>query len=99
MEAAGTLSGNTEFDVIAFNNSANTIDVVQIGASNYFRLSYDSNDQFNVNGGAEDSLAQFETAVAGLSLPDLDGGGATKLETNPYSAPTGSASVFLLETS
>lgn len=99
VEAAGTLSGNTEFDVIAFNNSANTIDVVQIGASNYFRLSYDSNDQFNVNGGAEDSLAQFETALAGLSLPDLDGGGATQLETNPYSAPTGSASVFLLETS
>jgi hypothetical protein len=99
VEAAATLSGNTEFDVIAFNNSANTIDVVQIGASNYFRLTYDANDQFNVNGGADDSLAQFETALAGLSLPDLDGDEATELETNPYSAPTGSASVFLLETS
>jgi hypothetical protein len=99
VEVAGTLSGNTEFDVIAFNNSANTIDVVQIGASNYFRLTYDANDQFNVNGGADDSLAQFETALAGLSLPDLDGDEATELATNPYSAPTGSASVFLLETS
>jgi hypothetical protein len=99
VEAVGTLSGLTEFDVLAFNASANTIDVVQIGASNYFRLSYDDNDQFNVNAGAADSLAQFETAVAGLSLPDLDGDEATELVTNPYSAPAGSASVFLLETS
>jgi hypothetical protein len=98
VEAAGTLSGNTEFDVIAFNNSANTIDVVQIGASNYYRLTYDSNDQFNVNSGADESLSQFETALAGLSLPDLDGDEATELVTNPYSAPAGSASVFLLET-
>ena len=99
VEAAVSLSGTTEFDVIAFNNSANTIDVVQIGASNYFRLTYDDNDQFNVNGGGAESLAQFETAMAGLSLPDLDGDEATELVTNPYSAPAGSASVFLLETS
>ena len=99
VEGAGTLAGLLEFDVIASNSSANTIDVVQIGASNYYRLAYDDNDQFNVNGGAADSLAQFESAVAGLSLPDLDGDEATELVTNPYSTPSGSASVFLLETS
>jgi hypothetical protein len=98
VEAAGTLSGNTDFDVIAFNNSANTIDVVQIGTSNYLRLSYDSNDQFNVNGGGAESISQFETAMAGLSLPDLDGGGNTELTTNPYSTPASAATVFLLET-
>jgi hypothetical protein len=98
VEAAGTLSGTTNFDVIAFNNSANTIDVVQIGTSNYLRLSYDSNDQFNVNGGGSESLSQFETALAGLSLPDLDGAGDTELTTNPYSTPASAATVFLLET-
>ena len=98
VEAAGSLSGLTDFDVIAFNNSANTIDVVEIGVSNYLRLSYDSNDQFNINGGAAESLAEFETAMAGLTLPDLDGNGNTELETNPYSTPAGSASLFLLQT-
>ncbi|HUP17823.1 MAG TPA: S-layer homology domain-containing protein [Acidimicrobiia bacterium] len=99
VQAAGTLSGNTEFDVIAFNSSANTIDVVEIGASNYYRLSYDSNDHFNVNGDIDESLTQFEAAMAGLTLPDLDGVGGTELVTNPYSTPASAGSLFLLETS
>ena len=73
VEAAGTLSGSTAFDVIAVNAGANTLDVVQIGAPNYYRLSYDNNDQFNVNGGATEDLAGFETALTGLGLPALDG--------------------------
>lgn len=96
---APTLAGATAFDVIAFNNGANTIDVVEIGAPNYYRLTYDANDQFNVNGGGSESLSEFEAALTGLSLPDLDGAGNTELETNPYSTPAAAASVFLLSTS
>jgi hypothetical protein len=99
VEAAGTLAGTTSFDVIAFNNAANTVDVVQIGAPNYYRLAYDNNDQFNVGGGGTESLGQFESAIASLTLPDLDGAGNTELVTNPYSTPAGAASLFLLETS
>jgi hypothetical protein len=99
VEAAGTLAGTTSFDVIAFNNAANTVDVVQIGAPNYYRLAYDNNDQFNVGGGGTESLGQFESALASLTLPDLDGAGNTELVTNPYSTPAGAASLFLLETS
>jgi hypothetical protein len=98
VENAGTLSGSTPFDVIAVNAGNNTVDVVQIGAANYLRLSYDSNDQFNVNGGAAETINEFESALTGLSLPDLDGNGNTELATNPYSTPAAAASVFLLQT-
>ncbi|MGH8928340.1 MAG: hypothetical protein ACRDWH_08320, partial [Acidimicrobiia bacterium] len=98
VEAAGTLSGATDFDIIAVNAGNNTIDVVEIGAANYLRLSYDDNDQFNVGGGGSETLGQFEQALANLSLPDLDGAGNTELVTNPYSTPAGAASVFLLST-
>ncbi len=99
VENAGTLSGSTSFDVIAVNAGNNTVDVVQIGAANYLRLSYDANDQFNVNGGPAETLNEFESALTGLSLPDLDGNGSTELATNPYSTPAAAASVFLLQTS
>jgi hypothetical protein len=98
VENAPTLAGATQFDVIAVNAGANTVDVVQIGAPNYYRLAYDSNDQFNVNGGGSESLAEFEAALSGLTLPDLDGAGNTELTTNPYSTPAAAASVFLLDT-
>ncbi len=87
VEAVGVLSGSTNFDVLAVNAGANTVDVVQIGAANYYRLSYDANDQFNVNGGGAESLGEFESALTGLTLPDLDGSGGTELTTNPYSTP------------
>jgi hypothetical protein len=43
-------------------------------------------------------LDQFESALASLSLPDLDGGGGTRLDTNPYSNVTSVTSVFALST-
>jgi hypothetical protein len=96
--AAGTLSGSTSFDVLAINSSANTVDVVSISGGNYLRLAYDSNDQFNVDSGSTETLAEFESALVGLLLPDLDGGGGTELITTPYSTPASSASAFILNT-
>jgi hypothetical protein len=98
VEVGPDLAGATQFDVIAVNGGANTIDVVQIGTSNYFRLTYDSNDQFNVNGGGTESLDQFEGSLGSLSLPDVDGSGGTRLDTNPYSSINSVASVFSLTT-
>jgi hypothetical protein len=97
--AASIGPGQTEFDVLAVDLSNNTIDVKQIGAANYYRLSYDSNgDNFDVNGGADETLAQFETALSGLELPNLDGAGPLELVTNPYSVPSNTASFFILNT-
>lgn len=98
VETAPALGGSTQFDVIAVSPGNNTVDVVQVGTSNYYRLTYDSNDSFNVNGGGTESLDQFENALAGLTLPDLDGGGGTRLDTNPYSNTTSVTSIFALTT-
>jgi hypothetical protein len=98
VESAPEVSGSTQFDVIAVNGGTNTIDVVQVGTSNYYRVSYDSNDQFNVNGGGTESLDQFEAVLGGLALPDLDGSGGTRLDTNPYSNVSPVTSVFALTT-
>jgi S-layer homology domain len=98
VEIGPDLAGSTQFDVIAINGGANTIDVVQVGTSNYFRLSYDSNDEFNVNGGGTESLDQFEGSLGSLSLPDVDGSGGTRLDTNPYSSINAVTSVFSLTT-
>jgi len=97
VETAPTLAGSTEFDILAINAGANTIDVDQIGGSNFYRLTYDSNDQFNVDGGGSEDLNQFEAALVALTLPDLDGAGGIELVTNPYSTG-GGASFFALET-
>ena len=96
VETAPAISGSAQFDLIAVNAAMNTVDVVQVGTSNYYRLTYDSTDEFNVNSGAIETLDQFEDALEGLTLPDLDGSGGTRLDTNPY-APAGN-SVFLLTT-
>jgi hypothetical protein len=98
VETAPALGSPAQFDVIAVSAGSNTVDVVEVGTSNYYRLSYDSNDSFNVNGGGTESLDQFESALASLSLPDLDGGGGTRLDTNPYSNVTSVTSVFALST-
>ncbi|MCA1735733.1 MAG: Ig-like domain-containing protein, partial [Actinobacteria bacterium] len=92
---APALTGSTTFDVIADNAGANTIDVVSLTGSNYYRLVYDSGDVFNVGGGSAD-LAAFEAALTGLLLPALDGAGGIELITNPYT-PTGVSS-FILNT-
>jgi hypothetical protein len=98
VETGPELTGSAQFDLIAVNAGANTIDVVQVGTSNYYRLSYDANDQFNVNAGGTESLDQFESALEGLSLPDLDGNGGTRLDTNPYSNVNAVTSAFALTT-
>jgi hypothetical protein len=98
VENAPELPGSTQFDLIAVNGGTNTVDVVQVGTSNYYRVSYDSNDQFNVNGGGTESLDQFEAVLGGLSLPDLDGSGGTRLDTSPYSNVSSVTSVFALTT-
>jgi hypothetical protein len=98
VESAPELTGSTQFDLIAVNGGSNTIDVVQVGTSNFYRLGYDSNDQFNVNGGGAESIDQFESALESLPLPDLDGSGGTRLDTNPYSNVSSVTSVFLLTT-
>jgi hypothetical protein len=100
VQAAADLPGATEFDVISIDLNADAIDVVEIGgATRYLRLRYDStNDLFSVDGAAR-SLSQFETALAGLTLPDLDGDEATELTTNPYDDTASASSVFVLETS
>ena len=55
VEAAPAIGGTIQFDLIARNGGANTIDVVQVGTSNYWRLTYDSSDAFNVGGGGIES--------------------------------------------
>jgi hypothetical protein len=97
VEVAGNLAGTTEFDLLAGDAGANTIDVVVALGSQYLRLAYDTNDQFNVNGQPK-TLAEFETALAALTLPDVDGPGNTSLLTFPYSAAPAAASVFVLTT-
>ena len=96
VETAPAIAGSVQFDLIAVYGGMNTLDVVQVGTSNYYRLSYDASDDFSVNGGGIETLDQFEDAVEGLSLPDIDGSGGTRLDTDPYT-PAGS-SVFLLTT-
>lgn len=92
VEVAGDLSGETVFDVLAVNTSANTIDVVT--GTSYYRLAYDSNnDTFTINGTAGKSMSDFETALAALSLP-ANG----KLKTNPYDSDSASATTWLLTT-
>ncbi len=91
VETAPTVNGNTTFDVVAVNTSANTVDVV--GGGGFYRLSYDSsNDTFTVNGVSK-SMSEFETALASLTLP-----ASGKLRTNPYDSVTSGASTFILTT-
>ena len=88
---APAIPGETTFDVVAVNTSANTVDVV--GGGNHYRLTWDStNDTFTVNGSAK-SMTDFETALSGLTLP-----ATAKLTTNPYEATTSGASTFILTT-
>lgn len=94
VEIGPAIAGSTQFDLLAVRGGFNEVDVVQVGTSNYYRLVYDPGDTFNVDGNAGASLDNFESALDGLSLPDPDGGGGTRLDTNPY-AP-GGTSVFVL---
>ncbi|MGI8518443.1 MAG: S-layer homology domain-containing protein [Acidimicrobiia bacterium] len=91
---APTLSGTTTFDLIDSDAGANTIDVVSLTGSSYYRLVYDSGDVFNVDGGGTEDLAAFESAITGSSHPALDGAGGIELITNPYT-PTGVSSYVL----
>ncbi|MGI8514324.1 MAG: hypothetical protein ACR2NT_04135 [Acidimicrobiia bacterium] len=93
---APTLSGTTTFDLIDSDAGTNTIDVVSLTGSNYYRVVYDSGDVFNVDGGSTEDLAAFESALTGLLLPALDGAGGIELITTPYT-PTGVSS-FILNT-
>lgn len=94
VETAPAIAGATQFDVIAVNGGMNAVDVVQVGTSNYYRLTYDATDNFNVNGGGTETLDQFEDALEDLAPPDLDGSGGTRLDTDPYTP--GATSAFLL---
>ncbi|HJU81972.1 MAG TPA: hypothetical protein VJ796_09520, partial [Acidimicrobiia bacterium] len=96
VETAPAIAGSAQFDLIAVNGGMNTLDVVQVGTSNYYRLTYDSTDEFNVDGGGIETLDQFEDALEELSLPDLDGIGGIRLDTNPYSNVSAVQSVFAL---
>jgi hypothetical protein len=99
VETAPTLGSAREFDILATNAASNTIDVIDIANGNLWRLTYDSTgDTFTVDGAVK-TLDEFEAALAGLSLPDLDGDESTELTTNTYSASAASASTFILETS
>lgn len=92
VEVAPDLAGQTTFDVVAVNTSANTIDVVT-GAS-YYRLAYDSNnDTFTINGVGGKTLSEFETALSGLTLPATG-----KLKTDPYDSDSGAATAWILTT-
>ncbi|MFP5332351.1 MAG: S-layer homology domain-containing protein [Acidimicrobiia bacterium] len=92
VEVAPDLPGETTFNVVAVNTSANTIDVVA-GAS-YYRLAYDSNnDTFTINGVGSKTISEFETALSGLSLPATG-----KLKTNPYDADSSAATAWILTT-
>lgn len=87
------------FDVIAFDAAKNTIDVVEIGTGNLYRLVYDtSNDLFSVDGKAR-TLDQFESALGALSLPALDGNGGVEITTDTYTTTQSGSSTFVLETS
>lgn len=92
VEVAPDVPGLTTFDVLAVDTSANTIDVKTGG--NYYRLAYDSTgDLFSINGVGSKTMSEFETALAGLSLPATG-----KLKTNPYAATPSAATTWLLTT-
>ena len=92
VEVAPNINGLTTYDVLAVNTSADTIDVATGG--NYYRLSYDSNnDTYSINGAGSKSMSEFEAALSGLALPATG-----KLKTNPYAATTSAATSWFLTT-
>jgi hypothetical protein len=96
VETAQDIPLKTEFDLVAVSTSTSSdfIDV-QLANGAYVRLGYDANDQFFVNAVGK-TLAEFEAALAGLTLPSLDGPGNVSLETEPYDV--GGITLFRLET-
>ena len=83
MVAGDIVPGPTEFDLVAVSAAGNYLDAYEIGTGTYFRLNYDSGDNFFVNG-ASKTLAEFESAFGGLTLPSLDGPGLLELLTDPF---------------
>ena len=95
VEEAGDLGGSTEFDIIAVSTASRFIDVLDLGGGQYLRLFWDSGDLFEVDGNNR-TRSQFETALAALTLPKLDGTGKVGLITDPYEV--GGQSAFDLRT-
>lgn len=94
------LPGLTDFDIIALETGSNRIIVVEAGTSNVYRLDYDSNDTFEIDGNPNRSLSQFETAASQIEdLPVVDGAGLIGVTTNPYDEDTADLSVWTLTTS
>ena len=101
--ASSLLDGIHEFDVIAVNPGANTIDAYDLGTAKYLRLTYDTmGDLFSVDGLADRTLTQFEKALTdldgALDLPVFDGVGGVGLSTVFYNAVRSQPSSFRLET-
>jgi hypothetical protein len=79
--------------------SGNWIDAVTVGTGDPYRLSFDSGDEFEVNGLGKRTMAQFESALGELNaLPILDGAGRYSLITQPYRAVASQQSSFVLTT-
>lgn len=94
--SAPDLSGTRTFDILAFDGGANTLDVVDLGNGNGYRLTFDSNsDTYTVNGAAV-SMSSFENTMGGLTLPAL--GNVIELKTMPYASSQSGASTFVLKT-
>jgi hypothetical protein len=83
MVAGDIVPGPTEFDLVAVSAAGNYLDAYEIGTGTYLRLNYDSSDNFFVNG-ASKTMAEFESAFGGLTLPSLDGPGLLELLTDPF---------------
>ncbi len=96
VEAAPSIGGSADYDIIAVDTGANTIDVKKLsGGTAWYRLSYDNGDTFAVSGDSK-TRSQFESALNALTLPDIDGGGGTALTSNPYESASNDDSVWNL---
>ena len=96
--APNLTDGTHTFDVIGVDPGANTIDVIELGSGNLYRLKYDSsNDLFSVDGNGR-NLDQFESSLTALALPKNDGPGGVELKTNTYTTTQSGSSTFILKT-
>ena len=96
---APDLAGEHVFDLLGVDGASNTVDVIELSTANLYRLSYDATlDEFTVDTD-EATLGEFETALAALDLPEVDGAGKVELRTVDYTTVTSGASTFHLETS
>jgi hypothetical protein len=97
VQSAPDFGEERSFDVLGLDAVGHTVDVMELDGANLYRLAYDASDSFTVDE-VDASLGEFEAALAGLELPELDGPGKVELVTVAYYTDENEVSVFQLQT-